>query len=227
MARPYFSRLATAARQATMAPPRSITTLWKAAWFDRMSGTAVEPGRHSGSLMDGSPTGEISRRSISVELEPARQGAVNEGAKLEAGTPPRPIAKSRKERSAPPSSALHQPGDVPHRQEQRRLEVVRESSRRIDVRSQTRFVPRSDDIFGREARAFVRRDPEHRRTVAVRERSVPPPETAPPVRTERSLHIGKIEVQVAPTQPLRQTLSVKPRSRLARDYTLGTSWQFQ
>jgi hypothetical protein len=42
------------------------------------------------------------------------------------------------------------------------------------------------------------------------------------------LHIGKIEVQIAPRQaPVRPAPPVKSRSRLARGYTLWTNWQQQ
>jgi hypothetical protein len=234
MARSYFNRVATPTHATTLAPPRPITTLWKAARLERMSGETAVPIRDSErSVLDVSDAVKVSPAKTLVNSDPERDGPAGESRDLGGGFPPTRTAEARVSDSTQPKAKTRTDSRDPRQGKQR--DLVRESSRRTDAGAPMHRSLGEDSLVTDMA-AVRRGHAEHLHPAVVpgirRDRGVP---STGEVRSEvahtekkNSLHIGKIEVQVVPPRvPAQQASPSKPRSLLARGYTLWTHGQHQ
>jgi len=225
MARSYFSRIAAPARLKTLAPPRPIATLWKAARFERMAKAT--------SLSDTNPDRLVWKRSDGVEFlspplftDPGREATdlPGKGREPALGFRSKPtVDVRRKDTAVPLVNAVTDPRAVAPEKVRDLIEPLSTISR--------------GEIETRDFRAELGPEVEVRREAL-------PPAVSSGARQERrerpttegrgqargesrnTLHIGKIEVQVIPPKlPVRQASPSQPRSRLARGYTLWTNQQ--
>jgi hypothetical protein len=222
MARSYFSRIVTPSPTTALQPPRPITSLWKAARLERLAGVNVN-AREAG--LGFADAGE-SRAGRQARL--AEQKAEGEA-----------VAVPRLE----PLSSSNRTIEI----EQKDIQFTQSktATAKAEEQESRREQPGKSSRGIEEAAPLpARRDRELEITanaVADREMISPIPVPAPlslrnnsGIDAERrttaeknsSLHIGKIEVQIAPPprSSSRPAPSPKP-GRLARGYALWTNWQ--
>jgi hypothetical protein len=235
MARSYFSRIATPPPAATLMPPRPITTLWKAARLERIFGESAMPMRDSArSLIDLGGVAKASLAKTMANSEPHGDGAPGGNHELQRGLLPKQAAKAGMNSFTPPMGRTA----VNSRKldEGKRRGLTRASSRNIEAGGPKQLSNPGDASLLTDVAIGSHGDAEYLHPVgapgAMLDRRAPPTgggraESAQG-ETKKSLHIGKIEVQVVPPRAAaRQSSSSKPRSRLARGYTLWTNRQHQ
>jgi hypothetical protein len=231
MRRSYFSNIVAPTHSPMVLPPRPIATLWKAARLDRLSEEKGMPPPESergsidlGDVRKNSRSKPVLYRGSEKDDSPVRSRP-GETAFL-------PKQMSASETDSPNRSRSRTTVDPGNSQIEARQPLTSAESR-----SAAEVAPRgtgrqgekalaADVIAGRQGtREFVL-------PAGLQKRSTLPTGQA---RSEpghgavrNMLHIGKIEVQIAPRQaPVRPAPPVKSRSRLARGYTLWTNWQQQ